>query len=62
MSQKNDLRLLAKSAEGLAYALRETLDVIAEHEARIKRIEQKLGSLSVESSIVEKVIVEGRVE
>jgi len=62
MSQKNDLRLLVKSAEGLAYALRDTLDVIADHEARIKRIEQKLGSLSVESSIVEKVIVEGRVE
>jgi len=61
MSQKNDLRLLAKSAEGLAYTLRDTLDVITDHEARIKRIEQKLDSLSVESSIVERA-VEGRVE
>ena len=61
MRLKNDLRLLIKSAEGLAYALRETLDVIADHEARIKLIQQKLDTLSVESLIVEKA-VEGRVE
>jgi len=61
MRLKNDLRLLIKSAEGLAYALRETLDVIADHEARIKLIQQKLDTLSVESLIVEKA-VEERVE
>ncbi len=61
MRLKNDLRLLVKSAEGLAYALRETLDVIADHEARIKLIQQKLDTLSVESLIVEKA-VEERVE
>ncbi len=61
MRLKNDLRLLVKSAEGLAYALRDTLDVIADHEARIKLIQQKLDTLSVESLIVEKA-VEERVE
>ena len=61
MRLKNDLRLLVKSAEGLAYALRETLDIIADHEARIKLIQQKLDTLSVESLIVEKA-VEERVE
>ena len=58
MRLKNDLRLLVKSAEGLAYALRDTLDVIADHEARIKLIQQKLDTLSVESLIVEKAVEE----
>jgi len=53
LSRKIDLKLLVKASEGLAHALRETLDVLADHEARIKRIEKELGSLSVESSIVE---------
>ena len=61
MSRKSDLKLLVKASEGLAYALRETLDVIADHEARIKLIQQKLDTLSVESLIVEKA-VERRVE
>jgi len=56
LSRKSDLKLLVKASEGLAYALRETLDVIAEHEARIRRIEQELGNLSVESLIVEKAV------
>jgi len=57
MSGKSDLKLLVKSAEGLAYALRDTLDVLADHEARIKRIEQKLGFLAdLESRVVEKAV------
>jgi hypothetical protein len=43
MNPKSDLRLLVKSAEDLAYALRDTLDVLADHERRIKVIEEKLG-------------------
>jgi len=42
MSPKSDLRLLVKSAEDLANALRDTLDVLADHERRIKVIEEKL--------------------
>ena len=56
MSRKSDLKVLVKASEGLAYALRETLDVLADHEARIRRIEQELGSLSVESLIVERAV------
>jgi len=63
MSPKSDLRLLVKSAEDLAYALRDTLDVLADHEARIKLIEQKLGVLAdLESHIVEKAVVGRRIE
>ena len=63
MSPKSDLRLLVKSAEDLAYALRDTLDVLADHEARIKLIEQKLGVLAdLESHVVEKAVVGRRVE
>ena len=63
MSPKSDLRLLVKSAEDLAYALRDTLDVLADHEARIKLIEQKLGVLAdLESQVVEKAVVGRRVE
>ena len=63
MSPKSDLRLLVKSAEDLAYALRDTLDVLADHEARIKLIEQKLGVLAdLESHIVEKAVVGRRME
>ena len=62
MSPKSDLRLLVKSAEDLAYALRDTLDVLADHEARIKLIEQKLGVLAdLESHIVEKAVVGRRI-
>ncbi|MEM3697515.1 MAG: hypothetical protein QXQ94_08480 [Candidatus Bathyarchaeia archaeon] len=63
MSPKSDLRLLVKSAEDLAYALRDTLDVLADHEARIKLIEKKLGVLAdLESHVVEKAVVGRRVE
>lgn len=63
MSGKSDLKLLAKSAEDLAYALKDTLDVIADHEARIKRIEQKLGFLAdLESRVVEKAVAGRRIE
>jgi hypothetical protein len=60
MSHKGDLKLLIKSAEDLAYALRDTLDVIADHEQRIKRLEEKLGFLAdVESRVVEKAVAGG---
>jgi hypothetical protein len=63
MSHKGDLKLLIKSAEDLAYALRDTLDVIADHEQRIKRLEERLGFLAdVESRVVEKAVVGGRGE
>jgi hypothetical protein len=63
MSGKGDLKVLVKSAEDLAYALRDTLDVIADHEQRIKRLEEKLGFLAdVESRVVEKAVVGGRGE
>jgi len=63
MSHKGDLKLLIKSAEDLAYALRDTLDVIADHERRIKRLEEKLGFLvDVESRVVEKAVAGGRGE
>lgn len=63
MSPKSDLRLLVKSAEDLAYALRDTLDVLADHERRIKRLEAKLGFLAdVESRVVEKAVAGGRGE
>ena len=35
-------KALVRSSEDLANALKETLDVLAEHERRIKFIEQKL--------------------
>ena len=63
MSHKGDLKLLIKSAEDLAYALRDTLDVIADHEQRIKRLEERLGFLAdVESRVVEKAVAGGRGE
>jgi len=63
MSPKSDLRLLVKSAEDLAYALRDTLDVLADHEARIKLIEQKLGVLAdLEPQIVERAVAGRRAE
>jgi hypothetical protein len=63
MSLKSDLRILVKSSEDLAYALRDTLDVLADHERRIKLIEEKLGFLAeVESQAVEKAAVGGRSE
>jgi hypothetical protein len=63
MSGKGNLRLLVKSAEDLAYALRDTLDVLADHEARIKQIEQKLGFLAdLESRAVEKAFAGRRIE
>ena len=42
MSGKGNLKVLVKSAEDLAYALRDTLDVIADHEQRIKRLRRSL--------------------
>jgi hypothetical protein len=63
MSHKGDLKLLIKSAEDLAYALRDTLDVIADHERRIKHLEERLGFLAdVESRVVEKAVAGGRGE
>jgi len=63
MSGKGDLKVLVKSAEDLAYALRDTLDVIADHERRIKRLEEKLGFLAdVESRVVEKAVAGGHSE
>ncbi|MEM3628917.1 MAG: hypothetical protein QXQ94_10095 [Candidatus Bathyarchaeia archaeon] len=60
MSGKGDLKVLVKSAEDLAYALRDTLDVLADHERRIKRLEEKLGFLAnVESRVVEKAVAGG---
>jgi len=60
MSGKSDLKLLVKSAEDLAYALRDTLDVLADHEHRIKRLEEKLGFLAdVELRVVEKAVAGG---
>ena len=63
MSGKGDLKVLVKSAEDLAYALRDTIDVLADHERRIKRLEEKLGFLAnVESCVVEKAVAGGRGE
>jgi hypothetical protein len=63
MTGKSDLKLLVKSVEDLAYALRDTLDVLADHERRIKVIEEKLGFLAdVESRAVEKAVAGGRGE
>jgi len=63
MNSKSDLKLLVKSAEDLAYALRDTLDVLTDHERRIKLIEEKLGFLAdLESRAVEKAVVGGRGE
>jgi hypothetical protein len=63
MNSKSDLKLLVKSAEDLAYALRDTLDVLADHERRIKLIEEKLGfSADLESWAVEKAVSGGCVE
>jgi hypothetical protein len=62
MSPKSDLRLLVKSAEDLAYALRDTLDVIADHERRIKVIEEKLGMPNLEPASTENGIIKGRVQ
>jgi hypothetical protein len=56
-------KILIKSTEDLAYALRDTLDVLADHEARIKQIEQKLGFLAdLEVRAVEKAVVGRRLE
>jgi len=59
MTGKSDLKLLVKSAEDLAYALRDTLDVLADHERRIKVIEDKLGFLA---GIESKAVAGGHVE
>jgi len=60
MNSKSDLKLLVKSAEDLAYALRDTLDVLTDHERRIKLIEEKLGFLAdLESRAVRKLLLEG---
>ena len=62
MNPKSDLRLLVKSAEDLAYALRDTLDVIADHERRIKVIEEKLGMPNSELASSENGTIRGRVQ
>jgi hypothetical protein len=41
MSPKHEVQLLVKSGEDLANALKDTLDVLADHERRIKVIERK---------------------
>jgi hypothetical protein len=53
---------LVKSAEDLAYALRDTLDVIADHERRIKVIEEKLGMPNSEPTTSENGVIRGRVQ
>jgi hypothetical protein len=53
---------LVKSAEDLAYALRDTLDVLADHERRIKVIEEKLGMPNSEPASTENGIIKGRVQ
>jgi len=62
MNPKSDLRLLIKSAEDLAYALRDTLDVLADHERRIKVIEEKLGMPNSEPTTSENGVIRGRVQ
>jgi hypothetical protein len=61
MNRKSDLKLLVKSAEDLAYALRDTLDVLADHERRIKLIEEKLGlAPDSETRALKKAVKEAR--
>ncbi|MGB9774831.1 MAG: hypothetical protein ACPL4I_12605 [Bacteroidota bacterium] len=57
MTQKIDLKTLVKSAGDLAYALRDTLDVLADHERRIKTIEEKLQMQSFEHARTEVAVV-----
>jgi hypothetical protein len=61
MNRKSDLKLLVKSAEDLAYALRDTLDVLADHERRIKLIEEKLGlAPDLETRALKRAVKEAR--
>ena len=61
MFAKGDLKALVKSAEELAGALRDTIDVLAEHERRIKLIEEKLGFASdLETHALKKAVKEAR--
>jgi hypothetical protein len=53
---------LVKSAEDLAYALRDTLDVLADHERRIKVIEKRLSMPNSEPASTENGIIRGRVQ
>jgi hypothetical protein len=43
MSGRAELKVLVRSAEDLAYALRDTIEVLADHERRIRLIEDRLG-------------------
>jgi len=61
MFAKGDLKALVKSAEELAGALRDTIDVLAEHERRIKLIEEKLGfAPDLETHALKKAVKEAR--
>jgi len=63
MSQKPEVqKILVKSTEDLAYALKDTLDVLADHERRIKVIEEKLGMPNSELTRSENGIIRGRVQ
>ena len=63
MSRSREMhKLLAKSAEDLAYDLKDTLDVLADHERRIKVIEEKLGMSNSEPITRENGIIRGRVQ
>lgn len=63
MSRNSEVqKVLVKSAEDLAYALRDTLDVIADHERRIKLIEEKLSISNFEPSSSENGVIRGRVQ
>jgi len=62
MSINSDIKTLAKSAEDLAYALRDTLDVLADHERRIKVIEEKLSMPNPELASSENGVIRGRVQ
>jgi hypothetical protein len=61
MFAKGDLKALAKSAKELAGALRDTIDVLADHERRIKLIEEKLGlAPDSEARALKRVVKEAR--
>jgi len=55
-------KILVKSTEDLAYALKDTLDVLAEHERRIKVIEEKLNMPNSEPTTSENGVMRGRVQ
>jgi hypothetical protein len=49
---KSDFRVLVRSAEGLAYALRDAIDILADHERRIRLIEERVGLAVLDSRVL----------